>query len=249
MHADVIVGASNYSLITTEAVKEALKNKSRFLSLPLSTNNGKSLLEFDLMKMDTDETEDMAKRLIKHIEKAETLRVTTDKGTDISFRKKGRKTSFFNGVANSNGGFGSASFEVYVAIEEDQTHGKLALDGSMGYIGKVNDTIHLQFNDGKISEIEQNKDGKKLEEYIKTFNDENMYHACEFGIGLNKFSKCVGDSYIEDESTFGTFHIGMGRNIALGGKLYANGHFDIVTNEPNIFADGVMVMEKGRIIV
>lgn len=50
-----------------------------------------------------------------------------------------------------------------------------------------------------------------------------MVVAAEFGIGLNTHSRCAGNCYIEDESTYGTFHIGFGRNIALGGVQDASG--------------------------
>ena len=51
-YATAIVGATNYSFITTNAVDYALHHGARFLSLPLSTNDGSSLLEQDFMKMD-----------------------------------------------------------------------------------------------------------------------------------------------------------------------------------------------------
>lgn len=76
-----------------------------------------------------------------------------------------------------------------------------------------------------------------------------MYVAGEFGIGLNSYSKCRGKCYIEDESAYGTFHIGFGRNIALGGVHEATSHFDLVALEPDIYADNRKIMEKGKIII
>ena len=42
---DVIVGAADYSIITTAAAETAIREGKRMLSLPLSTNNGQSMLE------------------------------------------------------------------------------------------------------------------------------------------------------------------------------------------------------------
>ncbi|MBQ5804300.1 MAG: hypothetical protein IIW22_00820, partial [Erysipelotrichaceae bacterium] len=81
-----------------------------------------------------------------------------------------------------------------------------------------------------------------------SFHDRTMYRPGEFGIGLNKISKCRGICYIEDESVYSTFHLGMGRNIALGGVQNAAGHFDIVTGFPDIYADGEAVMINGEIV-
>lgn len=67
-----------------------------------------------------------------------------------------------------------------------------------------------------------------MEEYF----DPRIYIAGELGIGLNSCSNCLGNCYIEDESAYGTFHVGLGRNIALGGVQNAKGHFDLVCREP-----------------
>ena len=91
-------------------------------------------------------------------------------------------------------------------------------------------------------------DATKLMNYIKSFNSENMFKPGEFGIGLNRISKTRGVSYIEDESAFHTFHIGMGRNIGLGGKQEAAGHFDIVTHNPTITAGKNLIMKEGELV-
>ncbi|MBR6233338.1 MAG: peptidase, partial [Erysipelotrichaceae bacterium] len=82
-----------------------------------------------------------------------------------------------------------------------------------------------------------------------SFNSDNMYKPGELGIGLNRISKTRGVSYIEDESAFHTFHIGMGRNRGLGGKQDAAGHFDIVTNDPTITAGNKIIMKDGEIVL
>ena len=41
-----IIAATEYSLVTTKAAKRAIQKHKKFLSLPLSTNDGRSLLEF-----------------------------------------------------------------------------------------------------------------------------------------------------------------------------------------------------------
>ena len=245
----VIIGATHYSLVTTEVVKRAVHGGSRFLSLPMATNDGRSLLEYDFLTMDTEKTRFMAKMMLKYINESSHLHVTTGKGTDLNFRKAGRKASYFNGRAKDNKGFTSSSFEIYVPVEEDQTNGKGVLDGSLGYLGKVNKAFQITMEAGRLTEIEQNEDGRRLKEYMESFKDKKIYFAGEFGIGLNTHSKCAGRSYIEDESSYGTFHIGFGRNIALGGEYEANGHFDIVFCEPNIYSDNRLIMDKGAIVV
>ena len=99
--------------------------------------------------------------------------------------------------------------------------------------------------DKVVNQIEANASGERLRHYMDSFGDPGIYVAGELGIGLNKKSRCVGNCYIEDESAFTTFHIGMGRNLALGGVHDAAGHFDLVFQFPTIYADDILIMKDG----
>ena len=163
---------------------------------------------------------------------------------------KGRVPGFFNGCCHDGKGLSSASVEVYVAPVESDTNGTLILDGSMGYIGIVDSPVRVELRGGRIVEIEDNASGRRLKQFLARFHDpENMVVAAEFGIGLNTHSRCAGNCYIEDESTYGTFHIGFGRNIALGGVQDASGHYDLVTHAPCIYVDNRMIMDHGQLTV
>lgn len=246
---DVIVGATDYSIVTTVAVKRAIGRGSKFLSLPLSTNNNKAMLGFDFIRMDTKKSKLMANVIKKYIDDAQSVRVTTKLGTNLVFMKRGRPAGFFNGDVRDGYGFSSASIELYVPIEETKTNGILMLDGSLGYAGAVKKPFRVEIKDGRIVDIEESEDGKRLKEYIESFQDERMYITAELGIGLNSLSKCVGNCYIEDESAYGTFHIGFGRNIALGGIQEASSHYDLVTHNADIFADNRIIIKDGRVTV
>lgn len=244
--ADAIVGATNYSFITTDAVNYALSKGAQFLSMPMSTNNGESLLEQEFLRMDPDEASRIGMPMLWKMRGASKIRVTTDLGTDLIFDVHDRVPGIFHGSLWEPGKCSSSSFEVYIPPVEFRTRGTLVLDGSMGYIGLVKKPLKITFEHGYITEIEDTEDGRKLKDYFDSFHDYEMYCAAEFGIGLNKVSKCVGRSYIEDESTYGTFHIGFGRNLALGGSHNAAGHFDLVTHNPTIWVDDRMIMKLGQ---
>ncbi|MBQ7816577.1 MAG: peptidase [Oscillospiraceae bacterium] len=246
---DYIIGATDYSLVTTVAAKTAIKNGSNYLSLPLHTNDGRSMLEYDFLNCDTQKSKTLASALIGKLHSAGIIHVTTTRGTDIYFYKKDRHAKFFNGKVNDCDGYSSASIEVYVPLEETRTHGSLVLDVSYGYIGKLETPFEVLFSCGKITSIEASPDGNKLQNFIDDYCDDKMFVASEFGIGLNPLSHCDGNCYIEDESALGTFHIGLGRNLALGGIWEASGHFDLTSQKPDVYADGFKIMHNGQIIV
>ena len=249
MHYDVAVGASDFSLITTRHVIKAARTGTRFLSLPLVTLNGQSMLTYEFIRMDPYQTKAMAECLIPIFEANDRIHVISEAGTDIWFRYKNRKTSALYGLADEPGKIASASFEIYVPIEEDQTHGRLILDGSMGQIGMVNEPVAIEYEHGHMAEIQDSAEGKRLEDYVNKFNDERMRVTAEFGLGLNKLSRLVGNCYIEDESAYGTFHIGHGRNLSLGGQQDAAGHFDLVMRAPTIFVGEVEIMRHGELLL
>ena len=245
---DVILGATKHSLVTTRAVKRAIGRGSRFLSLPLSTNDGRSLLEYDFLLMDLKESKRMGDYLVSVLNDSESIHVVTEAGTNLTFRKRGRDAKFFNGSTQLCNGYASSSFEVFIPIEETMTNGVGYVDASLGYLGLTQQPVKLTLNHGRIVQIEGNEIGQRLQEYIAEFDDDGMYVAGEFGIGLNTHAKCSGNCYIEDESAYGTFHIGFGRNIAFGGKHNAKGHFDLVFHKPDIYADDRLIMKQGKIV-
>lgn len=245
---DVILGATTHSLVTTRAVKRAIGRGSRFLSLPLSTNDGRSMLEYDFLLMDLHESKRMGDYLTSVLNDAAKIHVVTEAGTNLIFGKRGRDAQYFNGSTILCNGYASSSFEVFVPIEETMTNGVAYVDASLGYLGLTQQPVKLTLINGRIVQIEGNETGRKLQNYIADFEDQGMYVAGEFGIGLNTHAKCSGNCYIEDESAYGTFHIGFGRNIAFGGVHKAKGHFDLVFHKPDIYADDRLIMKQGEIV-
>lgn len=242
---DVIIGATSFSLVTNRITQEVLSQGGRFLSLPLSSNNGQPALAFDFMSMDPEEAGRAGRGMLEALRQAGRIHITTALGTDLSFGKRGRQPGLFNGLADQPGKVGSSSFEIYVGIEETQTSGRAVVDGSLGYLGRPAVPIPLTFQEGRLVQID-GETGAELKRYMDSFGDPGIYVAGELGIGLNKISRCVGNCYIEDESAFTTFHIGMGRNLSLGGVHNAAGHFDLVFQFPTIYADDTLIMKDGQ---
>lgn len=247
-YSDVIIGATHYSFITTEAVDYALKKGSRFLSFPMHTNDNSSIFEREFIRMSPKTAKKMGRPVSDKITKSERVVVTTKKGTNVAFCVKDRKAGIFAGSCTGRGRVASSSFEVYVPIVETMANGVVIADGSLGYLGAIKSPIELVFEAGYLVEINGKEDAARLKRYMESFNDKEIYCAAELGIGLNTKSKCEGVCYIEDESTYGTFHIGFGRNIALGGNHEAKGHFDIVTHKPDIIADDIILMNEGELV-
>lgn len=141
---NAVIGAAEYSLITTRAVKRVIARRNRFLSLPLSTSNGQSLLSYNFLNMSLPKSRIMASIIMACYQNASHIHVTTELGTNLDFNIEGRVPGFFNGCCHDGKGLSSASVEVYVAPVESDTNGTLILDGSMGYIGIVDSPVRVE---------------------------------------------------------------------------------------------------------
>lgn len=161
---NAVIGAAEYSLITTRAVKRVIARRNRFLSLPLSTSNGQSLLSYDFLNMSLPKSRIMASIIMACYQNASHIHVTTELGTNLDFNIEGRVPGFFNGCCHDGKGLSSASVEVYVAPVESDTNGTLILDGSMGYIGIVDSPVRVELRGGRIVEIEDNASGRRLKQ-------------------------------------------------------------------------------------
>ena len=54
---------------------------------------------------------------------------------------------------------------------------------------------------------------------------------------------------LEDEKVLGTVHIAFGNNRGFGGNVDVPIHLDGMIIDPTVTIDGVMVMEKGILVV
>lgn len=246
--SETIIGASRYSMLTARKIRDAAAGGRRYLSLPLSTTDGKPMLAMPFMEMPPREAADMAAVLLKKIRGKKTIRVTTPAGTDLRLSVEGRTAGAFTGDFSTGDPCESSCFEVYISPREDRTEGVMVVDASLGYIGAPKTPVTVRFRDGKIVEIENNEGGKRLKDFLSAFSDDRMYVAAEFGMGLNTRGVCTGECYIEDESAYGTFHIGIGRNLTLGGENDAAGHNDLVCFRPTIWFDEELIYQDGEIV-
>lgn len=246
--SETIVGASTYSMLTARKIRDAAASGKRYLSLPLSGKDGAPTLHRDFMQMPTEEAAEMAKVLLSRIRGKKRIHVTTPAGTDLHLSIEGRTAGAFTGDFSTGDPCESSCFEVYISPREDQTHGIMVVDASLGYIGAPQKPLAIKFLDGKIIEIENSEEGTVLKDFLGTFSDDKMLIAAEFGMGLNTCGVCNGDCYIEDESAYGTFHIGIGRNLTLGGENDAAGHNDLVCFHPTIWFDEELVYQDGKIV-
>jgi len=241
--ADVEFLLTSMSYSHVKARVAATEKGARIASMPMMTTEiAEKYLNADypLIKVDSEKYADM-------LTNASTVRVVTEKGTDITFDITGREGHADTGLLTEKGALGNLpAGEAYLAPLEDSGTGTIVVDGCIAYLGPVEDDVTLELKDGRITDISGGKSADALIEFLKD-KDEEANGIAEFGIGTNPGAKIIGHPLV-DEKVRGTIHIAFGMSSAIGGTRESNIHYDCIINEPTVWVDDVKVLDKGEYV-
>lgn len=239
--ADVEFLLTSMSYSHVKARIEATEKGVRIASMPMMTTE----IAQNYLNADYPFIKRVSEQLADMLTKAKNVRVVTEKGTDITFSAEGRSCHVDTGDLTQKGALGNLpSGEAYFAPVENIGTGKIVVDGCIAYVGLVQDDIILTLKDGMITQIDGGVSAKELETFLSD-KDENSRGVAEFGIGTNPGAKIIGHPLV-DEKVWGTIHIAFGMNLSFGGTRDSNIHYDCIINEPTVWIDDVMVLDKGK---
>lgn len=240
---DVVVCPTAKSLTHTNARREASKLGVRVGTMPGITID----TMVRCLNADYDRIVGLTDFLAQKLVGVSTIRVVTEKGTDVTMPVKDRMIIPSRGVLREKGEGGNLpSGEVYLAPWEDLTNGKLVVDGSMASVGMCETPITIEIVNGYAEKVTGGKEAEKLVELFEKSGREARAVA-EFGIGTNYKAQLTG-MILEDEKVFGTIHIAFGNNITMGGRISVSSHLDGLVKEPDVYFDNELIMKKGKLV-
>ncbi|CAJ38177.1 conserved hypothetical protein [Methanocella arvoryzae MRE50] len=237
IHTDVFILVTTVSLSHTQARKEACKAGARGASIPIQSNDQDLVLRTFARGGMTADYPAMSKSIgrmmdrLKHIHEA---RVTTAKGTDITFTFEHRRWHADTGIVSKPGEFTNLpGGEVFVA--PFSAEGTAVIDGTFGDFGILDEPLKLTVKDGYVTSAE----GGHARELNKVFDHlgRNSRNIAELGIGMNPKARLCG-ILLEDEKVGNTVHVALGDNTGFGGEVSVPFHFDGIIKEPKLFLDG-----------
>ena len=240
---DVVVCPTTKSLTHTDARRNAVKEGVRVGTMPGITVDAMARC----LSADYDRIISLTDFIADKMEGISTIRVVTEKGTDVTMPVKDRMILRSKGVLRNKGESGNLpSGEVYLAPWEDKTNGRVVVDGSMAGIGMIKQPIVIDIVDGYAESI---TGGPQADELAKMLDKpgRDARAVAEFGIGTNYKAKLTG-LILEDEKVFGTIHIAFGNNISMGGRISVSSHLDGLVTEPDVYFDDGLIMQKGKLI-
>ncbi len=240
---DVVVCPTSKSLTHTDARRNAVKEGVRVGTMPGITVDTMARC----LNADYDKIISLTDFIAEKMEGVSTIRVVTEKGTDVSMPVKDRMIIRSKGVLRNRGESGNLpSGEVFLAPWEDQTQGKLVIDGSMASIGMIKTPIVVEIVNGYAESITGGEEAERLVQILdKSGRDARA--VAEFGIGTN-YKAILTGLILEDEKVFGTIHIAFGNNITMGGRISVSSHLDGLVTEPDVYFDDELIMKKGKMV-
>ena len=248
LEARIIFSPVSKSITHTKAMRAALEAGAR--AVLMTAHNEDVLTSPALLKTDFAAQADVCRRMGTAFTKGDFVRLTSPRGTDLTFSIKGRRANVLTNIPEPGELAPVPTIEVNVVPVEGAPEGTIVADASVPYlgIGVLKEPITCTVKEGYITHIEGGEQARFLDADLKSHGDRNCFNVAELGVGLNPNARLTGNM-LDDEGVVGTIHIGIGTSYTLGGKIVAPIHYDLIMWEPTIEVDGTVIQRGTDILV
>lgn len=242
---DVVLCPTLRSLTHTQARRDASATGARVATFPGITKD----VMIRGLNADYNRIAERSLNLKAVLDKGKHVRVTSAKGTDISFSIDGRDAYASKGLFHAKGESGNLpTGETFLAPVEGTAEGVFIVDGSFAGVGLMQEMdIKLTVKGGFVTSVEGGENAKQLSGILAKVGGD-AYNIAEFGIGTNDSAQLSG-LILEDEKVMGTIHIAVGDNMGFGGKVKVPLHLDGVVKDPDVYLDGELIMKQGKFTI
>ena len=237
--ASVVFATTTYSISHTQARLAATAAGTRIASMRGFAEAYAQAMSVDYRLLRSD-----GARLAAALTAAESCRITSTAGTDISLSVKGRSATADDGNLQEPGAFGNLpAGEAYVAPLETIGDGEIVFDGALADYGLLRAPLRVRLEAGRAVDAH----GEAADWLLSTLDagGEHGRSIAEIGIGTNPRAALCGLVAI-DEKVLGTAHLAFGTSTSFGGVNQAAVHIDGMLCAPTIDLDGVPLMDEGN---
>ncbi len=188
------------------AVKESCDNNAKIASVE------EGMGSWDLTDADIEAATQRARDAIAALKGVKRCRVTSPAGTDVSVSIEGRPALEVTPIKKRGQMMGPVPLwaEVAFAAVEDQTQGRIVVDGIMlgiGVEGQVREPIIWTVENGRVVSIEGGEEARRLREVIEGVEGADV--VAEFAFGTSEKSPYGSPS---EKGRLGTVHFAIGDN-------------------------------------
>lgn len=245
--AKVIFSPVSISITHTRAMRSALEAGARAILMTAYTDA--ILTSPALLETDFHAQAPVCHQIGDAFTMGSRVRLTSPKGTDLSFSIEGRTANVLTNVPEPGQLAPVPDIEVNVVPVTGSAKGHFIADASIPYlgIGVLEDPVVCTVEDGYITRMEGGAEADRIRTHLSSFGDHHCFNVAELGVGLNPNARLTGEM-LEDEGVLGTIHIGIGTSHTLGGEIVAPTHYDLLMWEPTIEVDGRVIQRNREVL-
>jgi leucyl aminopeptidase (aminopeptidase T) len=245
--ADVVICQASYALIHTEAVRGALAAKRRVLEF---WGVEEEMLVAGGLTADYAEVDAVGEGVARLLAGAQTARLRTAAGTDLSVRVEGRAIVHLGGTPIAAGGGLVCSLpggEIAISPVEGSAEGVLVDPFLLEKrdIGRRTEPVRIEVRGGFVTTVEGGREAEILRRMLDDA-DHSARNIAEFALGTNRWCR-IWSGIREAKKAYGTAHVAIGDSRSIGGTVESAVHMDMIFTDPVVTFDDRVVMSEGRI--
>lgn len=245
---DVALLPVSYSISHSTAVRRALEQGTRVLSLPAATPDQ---LVRGGAEADFEAAAPTVRKVGELLTAASAAHLSTPAGTDCTFDLRGRPGNAHDCILDRPGKFSAfPNIEANISPVDGTAEGVLVFDGSIPNLrlGRpLRDPVVCTVEAGRIVRVEGGWEADMIRKVWASLGDAAVYNIAQLAIGLNPEILMLTGVWAQDHGAFGTVHIGLGTSANLGGTTKAAAHFDGMMYRPTLTLDGRVLLEGGQL--
>lgn len=239
-HSDAVIIVTEFPLNHQQA--RTAGNNSRLLTI--ATTDPETIER--LINSNFNKIQERTQKLADIFTIGKRLTLTAASGTNLTASIAVVKGKVNTGIASQKGQFSSLpGGEAYLAPVSGSAQGKIVIDTSLDFVGKLKSPITLTVKDGAIAKISGNDEAAILRKLIKPFG-QNARKLVGIGVGTNEKAK-PGLSVGEDKKAIGTVHVTIGNNTFYDKSRRMPARIDGVLQNATLSIDGMTILENGEI--
>jgi 2,5-dihydroxypyridine 5,6-dioxygenase len=232
-----VIAYTRFSLSSTAVRRRVCGDGGRFFSL---AGGAEALILLDVDEAAMTIMRRRGERLQRLLNDARIARLCC--GADVLTVPLPRRPARLDlGACVLPGSFASPSFEVNTVPIDDAAEGSFGALGVMPDVGLFAEPLGIDVHAGRLNpEARRGRetDRRRWRTFASSV-DPRMLRVAELGFGLNHRVRFPEGGYLASESAWETVHLGIGRNLTLGGRLDAPGHLDVVMRPDQVSLDEV----------
>lgn len=244
--ADVIIPTLDRSITHTAAMDRACDDETRWITVrkftPDELVDGALFADFEAARAP-------AQTMTDRLTAAETARVTSPQGTDVTFDLAGRGGNLIDSTATEPGSItGAGSVEANISPVEGTAEGTFVADGAIPSldIGALEEPVTFEIEDGAVTSVEGGRPAERIRRAWNEYDVPAVYNVAQLAVGMNPAVREFSDRFIAAHGRYGNVHIGIGTSEGLlGGEVRAPVHFDAMMGEPTLELDGEVFLKDG----